>query len=191
MWFYPLNMPVLRFNREQFIWILGFSDTAEITKSWEERAFSDSILVIDCHIIFNQDNWEFNTRLGLCITDIPRKLQTDNGAFVAEINGRGYNFKLQLSLLQNSSKYVPPPLMGGGWGEGEACNMGISWLLPPISRGREFNGTFARSSTEWEMETGEWGVTTWSEPTSMERWTEMTLRHELQNWVVLRGTHQL
>ena len=36
------------------------------------------------------------SRFGLCITDIPRKLQTKNGFFKAVINGKGQNFKLQL-----------------------------------------------------------------------------------------------
>lgn len=36
------------------------------------------------------------SRFGLCITEIPRKLYTDNGLFNVVILGRGYNFKLQL-----------------------------------------------------------------------------------------------
>ncbi len=36
------------------------------------------------------------SRFGLCITDIPRKLQPKNGFFEAVINGRGQKLKLQL-----------------------------------------------------------------------------------------------
>ena len=36
------------------------------------------------------------SRFGICITDISRKLQTNNGSFNAVIKGRGQNFKLQL-----------------------------------------------------------------------------------------------
>jgi hypothetical protein len=36
------------------------------------------------------------SRFGICIGDIPRKLQTKNGSFNAVINGKGNTFKLQL-----------------------------------------------------------------------------------------------
>ncbi len=36
------------------------------------------------------------SRFGVCITDIPRKLQTLDGSFDAVIHGAGYSFKLRL-----------------------------------------------------------------------------------------------
>lgn len=36
------------------------------------------------------------SRFGVCITDIPRKLQIQNGSFDAVIHGAGYSFKLHL-----------------------------------------------------------------------------------------------
>ncbi len=36
------------------------------------------------------------SRFGVCITDIPRKLQTQNDSFTAVITGNGRRFRLQL-----------------------------------------------------------------------------------------------
>jgi len=36
------------------------------------------------------------SRFGVCLTDIPRKLQTQNGSFDAVIHGAGYSFRLHL-----------------------------------------------------------------------------------------------
>ncbi|AGF77075.1 hypothetical protein UWK_00492 [Desulfocapsa sulfexigens DSM 10523] len=37
------------------------------------------------------------SRFGLCITDIPRKIHTKDGNFIAIISTKGINFKLQIT----------------------------------------------------------------------------------------------
>lgn len=76
------------------------------------------------------------SRFGICISDIPRKLQTNNGVFNAVINGRGYNFRLQLKEKWKEEN-------------GQTIIVGAG------------------------IDNAPWG------------WTEMTLRHELQNRAVL------
>jgi hypothetical protein len=76
------------------------------------------------------------SRFGICIIDIPRKLQTLNGGFDVVINSSSYNFKLQLK-------------------------------------------------EKWKQENGLTTMVGASIDDAPWDWTEMTLRHELQNGAIL------